>query len=95
MTQARTFTYAQAAALALAEAMQADERVLALGEDLGRGGVFGQYRDPADPNGQPLAKRPFRRPPSSAQAWAWPWQACAPWWSCAWLISRCAPSTKW
>ena len=57
MTQARTLTYAQAAALALAEAMQADERVLALGEDLGRGGVFGQYRDPDDPNGQPLAKR--------------------------------------
>lgn len=57
MTQARTLTYAQAAALALAEAMQADERVLALGEDLGRGGVFGQYRDPDDPNGQPLVKR--------------------------------------
>ena len=37
--------------------MQADERVLALGEDLGRGGVFDQYRDPDDPNGQPLAKR--------------------------------------
>ena len=57
MTQARTLTYAQAAALALAEAMQADERVLALGEDLGRGGVFGQYRDPDAPNGQPLVKR--------------------------------------
>ena len=45
MTQARTLTYAQAAALALAEAMQADERVLALGEDLGRGGVFGSAKD--------------------------------------------------
>jgi pyruvate dehydrogenase E1 component beta subunit len=38
-----TFTYAQAAATALADAMQADERIVALGEDLGRGGVFGQY----------------------------------------------------
>ena len=47
-------SYAQAAALALAEAMQADANVVALGEDLGRGGVFGQYRD-AD--GAPLAKR--------------------------------------
>ena len=37
-------TYAQAAALALAEAMRADANVVALGEDLGRGGVFGQYR---------------------------------------------------
>ena len=37
-------TYAQAAALALAEAMRADVNVVALGEDLGRGGVFGQYR---------------------------------------------------
>jgi len=41
----RRLTYAQAAALALQEAMQADDTVLALGEDLGRGGVFGQYRD--------------------------------------------------
>ena len=37
-------TYAQAAALALAEAMRDDPNVVALGEDLGRGGVFGQYR---------------------------------------------------
>jgi len=39
-----TMTYAQAAALALADLMRADARVIALGEDLGRGGVFGQYR---------------------------------------------------
>ena len=37
-------SYAEAAALALQRAMAADERVVALGEDLGRGGVFGQYR---------------------------------------------------
>jgi len=51
--QTRPLTYAQAAALALQEAMQADDTVLALGEDLGRGGVFGQYRD-AD--GAPLVQ---------------------------------------
>ncbi len=39
-----TTTYAQAAADALARAMRADPRVVALGEDLGRGGIFGQYR---------------------------------------------------
>ncbi len=38
-----TLTYAQAAATALAQAMADDKRVVALGEDLGRGGVFGQY----------------------------------------------------
>jgi pyruvate dehydrogenase E1 component beta subunit len=36
--------YAQAALQALAEAMRADPRVLALGEDVGRGGIFGQYQ---------------------------------------------------
>jgi pyruvate/2-oxoglutarate/acetoin dehydrogenase E1 component len=37
-------TYSQAAATALAEAMRADPNVVALGEDLGRGGIFAQYR---------------------------------------------------
>ena len=37
-------SYAEAAAAALARALRTDPRVVALGEDLGRGGVFGQYR---------------------------------------------------
>jgi len=37
-------TYAQAACTALAEAMRGDRRVVALGEDVGRGGIFAQYR---------------------------------------------------
>ncbi len=36
-------TYAQAGADALARAMREDPMVVALGEDLGRGGIFGQY----------------------------------------------------
>mgnify|MGYP001157897972 CR=1 FL=1 len=44
-TRTVQLTYAQAAALALSQAMDADPTVVALGEDLGRGGVFGQYRD--------------------------------------------------
>jgi pyruvate dehydrogenase E1 component beta subunit len=40
----RTLSYAEAAAGALERAMRADSRIVALGEDLGRGGVFGQYR---------------------------------------------------
>lgn len=54
MSNRQNLTYAQAAALALAQTMEADPTVVALGEDLGRGGVFGQYRDAA---GTPLVQR--------------------------------------
>ncbi len=37
-------TYAMAAATALGDAMRADPAVVTLGEDIGRGGIFGQYR---------------------------------------------------
>ncbi len=37
-------SYAAAAALALAQAMQAEPEVVVLGEDVGRGGIFGQYQ---------------------------------------------------
>ena len=37
-------TYAQAACAAVRDAMQADPRVVVLGEDVGRGGIFQQYR---------------------------------------------------
>lgn len=41
-------TYLDAARIALAEEMRRDCTVWAVGEDLGRGGVFGQYRGLAD-----------------------------------------------
>jgi len=41
-------TYAEASAAALAEEMRRDPTVWCLGEDLGRGGVFGQYRGLVD-----------------------------------------------
>jgi pyruvate dehydrogenase E1 component beta subunit len=37
-------TYAEAAARAMADAMRKDPRVVVLGEDVGRGGIFGQYK---------------------------------------------------
>ena len=37
-------TYAEAAVLALEHEMEADRRVVVLGEDGGRGGIFGQYK---------------------------------------------------
>jgi pyruvate/2-oxoglutarate/acetoin dehydrogenase E1 component len=37
-------SYAQAAVLALQHEMEADARVVVLGEDVGRGGIFGQYK---------------------------------------------------
>ncbi len=43
MTRA-LMTYAEAAALAVARAMEADPSVVVLGEDVGRGGIFGQYK---------------------------------------------------
>ena len=43
-TAVETMTYAQAAARALGDAMRRDPRVVCLGEDLGRGGIFLQYR---------------------------------------------------
>ncbi|MFZ4288280.1 alpha-ketoacid dehydrogenase subunit beta [Variovorax sp. HJSM1_2] len=39
-----TLSYAQAAALAVQHEMQADPNVVVLGEDVGRGGIFGQYK---------------------------------------------------
>ena len=36
-------SYAQAAVLALEQAMRSDERIVVLGEDVGRGGIFAQY----------------------------------------------------
>ena len=36
-------SFARAASLALQHAMEADGRVVVLGEDVGRGGIFGQY----------------------------------------------------
>ena len=37
-------SYAEAGAAALAATMRDDPRIVALGEDLGRGGIFGQYK---------------------------------------------------
>ena len=36
-------SYAQAAVAALQDSMQADPRIVVLGEDIGRGGIFAQY----------------------------------------------------
>jgi pyruvate dehydrogenase E1 component beta subunit len=40
----QTLTYAQAAALAVQFEMELDANVVVLGEDVGRGGIFGQYK---------------------------------------------------
>jgi len=37
-------SYAEAAALAVRREMESDPRVVVLGEDVGRGGIFGQYK---------------------------------------------------
>ena len=37
-------TYAEAAVLAVQHEMSQDSKVIVLGEDVGRGGIFGQYK---------------------------------------------------
>jgi pyruvate/2-oxoglutarate/acetoin dehydrogenase E1 component len=44
MVLSPSMSYAEAGTHALADAMAADERVVVLGEDVGRGGIFGQYK---------------------------------------------------
>ena len=41
--EVRDMSYAQAAAMAVLREMEVDSRVVVLGEDVGRGGIFGQY----------------------------------------------------
>jgi pyruvate/2-oxoglutarate/acetoin dehydrogenase E1 component len=48
MVLKRVLSYAEAAVEALADAMAADPNVVALGEDIGRGGIFGQYKGLAE-----------------------------------------------
>ena len=43
-TAVRSLSYAEAAVLAVQREMEADPRVVVLGEDVGRGGIFGQYQ---------------------------------------------------
>ncbi len=63
-----TCTYLEAGKAALEEEMRRDATVWALGEDLGRGGVFGQYAGLADLFG---AER-IVDAPISAPSWAPP-----------------------
>lgn len=43
-TAIQDLSYAEAAVLAVRREMEADPRVVVLGEDVGRGGIFGQYK---------------------------------------------------
>ncbi|MDM0051276.1 alpha-ketoacid dehydrogenase subunit beta [Variovorax sp. J22R115] len=43
-TTAQELSYAEAAVLAVRREMEADPNVVVLGEDVGRGGIFGQYK---------------------------------------------------
>lgn len=44
MAMKQQLSYSEAALLALRREMEADPRVVVLGEDVGRGGIFGQYK---------------------------------------------------
>ena len=44
LTMTKDLSYSEAAVLAIQREMEADPRVVVLGEDVGRGGIFGQYK---------------------------------------------------
>jgi len=44
MALSKELSYSEAAVLAVQREMEADARVVVLGEDVGRGGIFGQYK---------------------------------------------------
>jgi pyruvate/2-oxoglutarate/acetoin dehydrogenase E1 component len=44
MMTTKELSYSEAAVLAIQREMEADPRVVVLGEDVGRGGIFGQYK---------------------------------------------------
>ena len=86
-------SYLEAGKQGLAEAMAADPNVWAVGEDLGRGGVFGQYRGLVERFGPerivdaPISEAWARR---SARRFAAPGR----WSRCGIPTSRSAPSTS-
>ena len=87
----RTMTYSEAAQQALREAMARDPRVVVLGEDVGRGGIFQQYKGiqaefgPARVIDTPIWKVQLLGP-----GWGWRWPACGQSWNCASSTLRCA-----
>lgn len=76
-----TMTLIQAINAALDEEMKRDERVMLLGEDVGRrGGVFLATEGLQQKYGPDrVMDTPFRRPPSSGRRWGWPRTGCARW----------------
>jgi pyruvate/2-oxoglutarate/acetoin dehydrogenase E1 component len=66
-------SYLEAGRLALEEEMRLDPTVWALGEDLGRGGVFGQYKGLAELFGMnAFPTHRFRKPRYWESVWAPP-----------------------
>lgn len=77
-------SYREAARLALAEEMRRDPRVWALGEDLGRGGVFGQYQGLQEEFGpERVVDTPISEAAIMAVAVGLPWPVPGRWSRCA------------
>ena len=92
----KELSYSEAAVLAIQREMEADSRVVVLGEDVGRGGIFGQYKGLQQAFG---ADRVIDTPISEAAIMgAGVGMALAglrPVVKCAWSTSRSAAWTNW
>ena len=96
-TQVETMTFAEAIRAALTEAMEADERVFVLGEDIGvYGGAFGVTTGMLDrfgPSGSATPRSPRR--PSWGRPSGPPCAACGRWPRCSSPTSPPMPWTSW
>ena len=84
-------TYMQASREAIRQAMQSDPSVWCVGEDLGRGGVFGQYQGLREEFGEErISDAPISEAAIMGAALGAPWSEPGPSWKCAFPISPSA-----
>jgi hypothetical protein len=96
MAMTQDLSYSEAAVLALRREMEADPRVVVLGEDVGRGGIFGQYKGLQQHFGpERVIDTPISEAAIMGAGVGMALAGLRPWSRCAWSTSRCAAWTSW
>lgn len=92
----KDLSYSEAAVLAIQREMEADPRVVVLGEDVGRGGIFGQYKGLQQAFGdERVIDTPISEAAIMGAGVGMALAACGPWSRCAWSTSRSAAWMSW